>query len=158
MARLSSASHALRRLPRPGVDQIERIAVERFPRDGDGVERLLRGVHAAKLFQRRIVERLHAERDAVDAGGAIAAKARRLDAGRIGFERDLDIGRHGPVLADGVEDRADGLGLHQRRRAAAEEDARHGAAAARAPRSRRSRSGTRAGSAARRSRRGGRGC
>ena len=38
-----------------------------------------------------IVERLHAERDAVDAGGAIAAKARRLDAGRIGFQRDFDV-------------------------------------------------------------------
>jgi len=29
---------------------------------------------------------------------------------------------------DGVEDRGDGLRLHQRRRAAAEEDRRHGAA------------------------------
>ena len=121
-----------RRLPRTCVDQIERVAVERLPRDGDRVERLLRGVQPAELLQRRIVERLHAERHAVDAGRAIAAKARRLDAGGIGFERDLDVGRDGPVLADGVEDRADGLGLHQRRRAAAEEDARYGAAGTRA--------------------------
>ena len=33
-----------------------------------------------------------------------------------------DIIGHAPVFADRVEDRADGLRLHQRRRAAAEED------------------------------------
>src|SRR6185312_8730754 len=41
---------------------------------------------------------------------------------------DLDIGQHRPVLADRVENAGDGAGLHQRRRAAAKEDARHGAA------------------------------
>ncbi len=72
-----------------------------------------------------IVERLHAERDAIDAGGAIAAEALSLDAGGVGFERDLDIGIDRPGPADRIEDRADRLRLHQRRRAAAEEDARH---------------------------------
>ena len=85
-------------------------------------------MQAAQRFQRGIVERLHAERDAVDAGCAIAAKPRRLDAGRIGLQRDLDIGGDAPVLADRIEDRADGLRLHQRRRAAAEKDRRHRAA------------------------------
>ena len=98
----------LRRLARPRVDEIERIALERRARDLHRIERFLRGVQPAEFLQRRIVERLHAERHAIDAGRAIAAKARRLDAGRIGLERDLDVGRDRPVLADRVEDRADG--------------------------------------------------
>jgi hypothetical protein len=65
-------------------------------------------VQAAQCLQRRVVQRLHAERDAVDTGGTIAAKARRLDAGRIGLERDLDVARDMPVptvcgcISDGV--------------------------------------------------------
>ena len=128
MARLSSAAQAVERLARPRVDQIERVALEVRARHRDGVERLLRRVQAAELLQRDIVERLHAERDAVDAGGAIAAEARGLDAGRIGFQRHLDVGRDAPVLGDGVEDRLHRRRLHQRRRAAAEENRRHRAA------------------------------
>ena len=65
---------------------------------------------AAERLERGIVERLDAERDAVDAGGAVAAKARGFDAGRVGFQRHLDIGRDAPGLRDGIEDRADGCG------------------------------------------------
>ncbi|MEY9462001.1 hypothetical protein ABH973_002414 [Bradyrhizobium ottawaense] len=96
-----------RRLVGTGVDQIERIAIERAARYGDGIERLARAVQAAQRFQRGIVERLHAERDAVDAGGAIAGKARGFDAGRIRLQRHLDIAGDGPVLADRIEHRAD---------------------------------------------------
>ena len=110
------------RLVGAGIDQVERIAIERVARDRDRIERLARGVQSAERLQRGIVQRLHAERDAVDAGGAIAAKARRLDAGGVGLQRHLDIGRDAPMLADRIEDRADGLRLHQRRRAAAEKD------------------------------------
>ena len=95
-----------RRLARARVNQIERIALECGAGDLHGVERFLRGVQPPEFFQRRIVERLHAERDAIDAGRPIAAKARRLDAGGIGLKRDLDIGSDRPMLADGVEDRA----------------------------------------------------
>ena len=116
------------RLARARVDQIERIALEIRARDGNGFERFLRRVQATEFLQRRVVERLHAERDAVDAGRAIAAKARGFDAGRIGFQRDFDVGRDRPVFADGVEDRLHRLGLHQRRRAAAEENRRYRAA------------------------------
>src|SRR5579862_2810230 len=73
-----------KRLARARINQIERVAVEDGARDGNRLERLLRAVQAAELLQREVVERLHAERDAVDAGGAIAAEARRLNAGRIG--------------------------------------------------------------------------
>ena len=93
-----------------------------------GVDRFARRMHAAEFCQHAIVERLHAERDAVDAGRAIAAKARGFDAGRIGFERDLGVGRDAPVARDRVEDGADRRRLHQRRRAAAEEDRGNGAA------------------------------
>src|SRR5690606_23340646 len=45
------------------------------------------------------------------------------DAGGIGLERDLGFGRDRPQPADLVEDAADGRRLHQRWRAAADEDA-----------------------------------
>ena len=61
-------------------------------------ERLGDVVQAAEAAQVGVVQRLHAERDAVDAGGAVAAEALRLDAGRVGLERDLDVGGDGPVL------------------------------------------------------------
>ena len=57
---------------------------------------------------------------------AIAREVFRLDGCRIGFERDLRVARDRPMRGDGVEDRGDRAGPHQRRRAAAEEDARHG--------------------------------
>ena len=112
----------LRRLVGAGVDQVERVAVERGARDRDRIERLARAVQSSQRLQRGVVERLHAERDAVDAGCAIAAKPRCLDAGRIGLQRHLDIAGDAPMLADRIEDGADGLRLHQRRRAAAEKD------------------------------------
>ena len=80
------------------------------------------------LFRSGIVQGLHAERDAVDAGLAIAAKTRRLDARRIGFERHLDLAIDRPDTRDRLEDRADRPRLHERGRAAAEEDAGHHAA------------------------------
>jgi hypothetical protein len=76
----------LRGLVGAGVNQIERIPVERGARDRHRVQRLARGVESAQCFQRGIVERLHAERNPVDAGCAIAAKPCRLDAGRIGLQ------------------------------------------------------------------------
>ena len=110
-------------LTRPRVNQVERIALEGCAGDLDRIERLLRGVQPAKLLQRVVVERLHAERNPVDARVAITTEPIRLDAGRVGFERDLGAGCDRPMLADGVENCANGLGLHQRRRAAAKKDA-----------------------------------
>ena len=118
----------LRRLVGAGVDQIERISVEGGARDRNRVERFLRGMQAPQRLQRCIVQRLHAERHAIDAGGAITAKARRLDAGGVGLQRDFDVGRNAPMLADGIENGADRVRLHQRWRAAAEKDRRHFAA------------------------------
>src|SRR5258708_22358266 len=91
---------SLRSLAGPGVDQIEGIALERRARDRNRLERLLRRVQAPERCERGVIERLHAERDAVDAGRAIAAKPGRFHAGRIGFERDFGSWRDGPMLAD----------------------------------------------------------
>ena len=112
----------LRGLVGAGVNQIERITVERGARDRDRVERLARGMQPSQRLQRGIVQRLHAERNPVDAGCAVAAKPRCLDAGRIGLQRDLGVGRDAPVFADRIQNGADGFRLHQRRRAAAEKD------------------------------------
>ena len=88
----------LERLARAGIDQVEARAREdrlRQPHGGDGfVDR----VAAAQFGQRAFAQRLHAERDAVDAGGAVAAEAVGLDRGRVGFERDLGVRIDRPVL------------------------------------------------------------
>ena len=112
----------LRRLSRPRIDQVERIALEGRARDRDGGKRLVSRMLPPELPERCIVQRLHPERDAIDTGRAESAKARRLDAGRVGFQRHFDIGSERPVARDRVEDRADGRRLHERGRAAAEED------------------------------------
>ena len=74
-----------------------------------------------------IVHGLHAKRHPVDTGRPVAAEAFSLDAGWIGLQRDLDMRVHRPVPADGIQDGADGGGLHERWRAAAEEDGGDGA-------------------------------
>ena len=116
----------LRRLVGTGVDQVERVTIERAARDRDRIQRFARAVQSSERLQRGVVERLHAERDAVDAGCAIAAKPCCFHAGRIGLQRHLDIVGDAPMLADRIQDGADGLRLHQRRRAAAEKDRRDG--------------------------------
>jgi hypothetical protein len=44
---------SVERLARPRVDEVERVALEIRARDGDRVERFLRGVQAAEFLQRR---------------------------------------------------------------------------------------------------------
>ena len=112
----------LRGLVGPGVDQIERIAVEGGARDRDRVQRLARGVQPSQCLQRGVVQRLHAERHPVDAGCAIAAKPCRLDAGGVGFQRDFGAGRDAPMLCDRIQNGADGLRPHQGWRAAAQKN------------------------------------
>ncbi len=86
-------------------------------------KRFLRRMLASERFEALIVERLHAERNAVDTRGTIAGEVLGLDAGRIGLERDLGVVLDVPMTPDGIEDRGDRSGPHQGRRAAAEEDA-----------------------------------
>ena len=51
----------LGRLIGPRVDQIERVTIEDRTRDSDRIERFLRGMQTAELFQFRVVERLYAQ-------------------------------------------------------------------------------------------------
>ena len=51
----------------------------------------MRGMQTAELFQRRIIERLHAERNAIDACRAKTAKAGCFHAGGICLERHFDV-------------------------------------------------------------------
>ena len=106
----------------PGIDQVE----------ADTVESGLGGVERRQAFrdimrptekmQRSIVERLNTKRYAIDACAREIGEARGFNRGRIGFERDLDIGRKAPKPLRRLDQRGDGGGRHQRRRAAAEED------------------------------------
>ena len=82
----------------------------------------------AQRLEIGVIQGLDADRQAVDASRAIAAKPRGFDAGRIGFERDLGLRVEPPGGADGVDDPLHGLGAHQRGRAAAEEHRAHLAA------------------------------
>ena len=117
------------RLAGPRIDQVEGEPREDVARASSTARRAsATSWRRPSALQRGVVERLHAERDAVDAGGAIAAEALRLDAAGIGLQRDLGIRRDRPVSRDRIEDCADRRRLHQRRRAAAEEDAGDGAA------------------------------
>src|SRR5262245_10568552 len=112
----------------PRIDEVEREAGERLTRYLDRGLRLSGSVEAAEIAQVGVVEGLHAERDAVDPRGAVVAKPRRLDGGRIGLQRDLGARIQGPEAADLVQQGMDGGCRHERRRAAAEEDAAYPAA------------------------------
>src|SRR5271170_206942 len=114
------AAPGRRRLAWARIDQVEREARELALRQRDRGARLARVVLAAEEFERAVVERLDAERQPIDAGGGELAEARRLDRGRIGFERDLDVVSQAPVLGDAREHGRDGRGPHQGWRAAAE--------------------------------------
>ena len=95
------------------VDQIERETLEGGGGDVDGAARLGRRMQPPQRAQVTIVHRLHAERHAVDAGRAIAGEALRLDARRVGLERDLGVGRDGPCGGDAIQNAADGRGFHE---------------------------------------------
>ena len=116
------------RLPWARINEIERRAAENRGRGLDRLHRFLDRMHPAERPEVGVIQRLHAERDAVDPRRPVAAQPASLDAGGVGFERHFNVGRHAPVRGNGVEDRPDCLGLHQRWRAAAQENARHGTA------------------------------
>jgi hypothetical protein len=51
----------LRRLLGSGIDQIERVTLERLTRDGNGRESFFGGMQPSEFGQHAIVERLHAK-------------------------------------------------------------------------------------------------
>src|SRR5690242_14233461 len=77
----------------------------------------------AERGQHALVEALHADGDAVHAGAAEAAEARRLDGAGIRFERDLGLRVERDPRAHAGEQRVDRLRGEEARGAAADEDA-----------------------------------
>src|SRR5690242_14657453 len=112
----------VQRLIGTGVDQIERHAVEVRRRQLERGAGLGGIVQSAQHLQIAIIQRLHAQRETVDAGRAIVAKARRVCACGICLERDFDIVGGAPQSCDRVERALNARALHQRRRSTAEED------------------------------------
>ena len=76
----------------------------------------------AQHAERIRVEALNADGRAVHAGGAVGCKAAGLDAGGIGFERDLEVVGWVEQAACVGDQVGNGFRFHQARRAAAEED------------------------------------
>ena len=107
-------------LPGPAVDEVEAEAGKERGGELNRGKRLGDRVLAPERLEVGVAQRLHADRQAIDAGGAIAAKPPRLDAGRVGFERDLGVRLEPPSGGDRVDDALHGLRAHERRRAAAE--------------------------------------
>ena len=113
------------RLPGPRIDEIEARAREMPGGEGDRGKRFGSCMAAAEEGKRSVVERLHAEGNAIDPGRGVGREAGSLDRGRVGLERDLAVGGDGPERAHALDDRGHGLAGHERWRAAAEEDTRH---------------------------------
>ena len=67
------------RLARTGIDEIEARAWKDRLREAHGADGFIDRMLAAEFGQRSFAQGLDAERDAVDAGGAIAAEAIGLD-------------------------------------------------------------------------------
>ena len=113
------------RLAGARIDQVEGEALEDRGRHRHRRHGLVGRMQPPERLQIGIIHRLNAQRHAIDASCAIATKALRLDAGRIGLQRDLGVAVDAPGPANGVENGGDRLRLHQRGRAAAEKDRRH---------------------------------
>jgi hypothetical protein len=78
---------------------------------------------AAEEGERLVVEALQAELMRLTPAAARSAKRAASTAVGVGLERDLDVvGARPPMRARGLDHRFDRRRLHQRRRAAAEED------------------------------------
>ena len=67
---------------------------------------------AAEEAKLRVVERLKAQRDAVDAGFGKVGETGRFDRGGVGFERDLDFAIKSPMRFGGLDQGGDGGGRH----------------------------------------------
>jgi hypothetical protein len=111
------------RLIRARVDEIEAHTRKCLLRERERCERLGRRMLAPEKAQSLVGKRLHAEGQAIDARRAEAVETRCLHACRIGFESDLHIGGDVEQRGTLVKKRAHGFWFHERRRAAAEEDA-----------------------------------
>jgi len=110
-------------LARQGVDQVHRQAAGKVLGGQLGGAAGLGGVMvAAEEFQRLVVERLQAQRQATHSGLAEGGEAAGLGVRGVGLQADLEIVGGGPEPAGGRHDLRGPARVHQRGRAAAEED------------------------------------
>ena len=115
-------SPTLRRLARQGVDQVERHPRRGGERQIDGPARLGRIVVALQEAERRVVESLHADREPVHPRLRQGGEPDPVRVGGIGLQGHLQLADRRPEPPGGVDQAADVLRVHQRRRAAAEVD------------------------------------
>jgi hypothetical protein len=105
-----------------GIDQIERNPVECLLRQRQRLFGFGEIVQAAEKFEIGIVERLQPERDAVHPGGMVIGETGGIGAGRIGFQRDLDVVRPRPQPFGLFKNFSGRRPIHQAWRAAAEKN------------------------------------
>ncbi len=99
----------------PRVDQIEAHALKILGGDLKCLPRFGCGVQPPQKAQLLIGERLHPERNAVDACGAVARETSGFDTGRIGLQRDLTCAFDWPKPRDRTKECANSLRRHERR-------------------------------------------
>ena len=123
--RLQVGERHVQGLAGEGVHQVEVDALEVRARGFDRAPGLVAAVDAADLRQHGVVEALDAERQAIDAGGAVVAEACRLDRARVGLQGHLGERVERQQHADAGEERVERGRRHQAGGAAADEDAMH---------------------------------
>ena len=111
------------RLRRQAVHQVEIYVVEARECGFHTAPGFGRGVDASERLEHRIVEALHAKRNAVHPRVAKATEARRLDGAGIGLERDFGDRLERQPRAHAAEQRVDRFRREQARRTAADEHA-----------------------------------
>ena len=75
----------------PGIDKVQAGPVENRIGDIPSLQGLGGAVAATQKPQRLVVQRLHAQRDAIDPGIGKGLKLAAFDGGRVGLQRDLYI-------------------------------------------------------------------
>jgi hypothetical protein len=113
------------RLGRQRVHEIEIEVVDSsLPQLADGTHDVTLPMDASEQAKLLLVERLCAQRHAIDASVAITGEAAVLDRARIGFQRDFDIGSELDLTSHALQQPPDLLWSEQARRAAAKKNRR----------------------------------
>ena len=117
------------RFARDGVDEVQAHVVDAGGAGGlDRHHGVGGGVVAAEGAEVVRRERLCADREAVDARGAVAGEPGDVDRAGIRLEGDLGVGLQREAAGDGVEERGDRRRREERRRAATDVDRLRGSA------------------------------
>ena len=118
----------LQRLPREPPHQIKaQIGAARFPYGPERLLRRIRPVQPSERLQHPVMQRLHAERNPVDARRQKpACLFRRMQGIRVSFHADFRSGQHFKRPSRTIQHALQLIRIKQAWRAAAEENALHG--------------------------------